>query len=113
MHRAHHMRPGSCMRVIWLSMDSGAVADAIESFKQETLGRIEDLPGFCTASLFINRDDGRAVTTVGYDDRAALEASRAAASALRTESSRQMAAEISRVAEFELALAHLHVPEMV
>jgi heme-degrading monooxygenase HmoA len=113
MHRAHHMRQGSCMRVIWLGMDSGAVADAIETFKQGTLSKIEDLPGFCTASLFVNRGGGRAVTTVGYDDRAALEASRGAASALRAEASRQMTAEIIEVAEFELALAHLHVPEMV
>jgi heme-degrading monooxygenase HmoA len=75
--------------------------------------KIEDLPGFCSASLFVNRADGRAVTTVGYDDRSSLEYSREGANAVREQAASQMDAHILEVAEFELALAHLHVPEMV
>ncbi len=113
MHRAHHARPGGCTRVTWLSLDEADLADAIETFKHGTLAKIEDLPGFCSASLFINRVEGRAVTTVGYDDRSSLEYSREGANAVREQAARQMEAHILEVAEFELALAHLHVPEMV
>jgi hypothetical protein len=113
MHRAHHARQGSCMRATWLRLDKDDLADAIETFKHGTLAKIEDLPGFCSASLFINRAEGRAVTTVGYDDRSSLEYSRDGANAVREQAARQMDAHILDVAEFELALAHLHVPEMV
>jgi len=113
MHRAHHAREGSCVRASWLRLGKDDVADAIETFKHGTLAKIEDLPGFCSASLFINRAEGRAVTTVGYDDRSSLEYSREGANAVRDEAARQMEADVLDVAEFELALAHLHVPEMV
>ena len=78
-----------------------------------TLAKIEDLPGFCSASLMVNPAERRAVTTVGYDDRSSLEYSREAANAVRDQAARQLEAHIVEVAEFELALAHLHVPEMV
>jgi hypothetical protein len=113
MHRAHHAREGTCMRATWLRLDTDDLTDAIETFKHGTLAKIEDLPGFCSASLFINSADGRAVTTVGYDDRSSLEYSREGANAVREQAARQMEAHVLDVAEFELALAHLHVPEMV
>jgi heme-degrading monooxygenase HmoA len=113
MHRAHHTRQGSCVRATWLRLDTDDIADAIETFKHGLLARVEDLPGFCSASLFVNRGEGRAVTTVGYDDRSALENSREGANALREQATREMNAHILEVAEFELAMAHLHVPEMV
>lgn len=113
MHRAHHTRPGTWMRATWLRLDPDDIADAIETFKHGTLAKIEDLPGFCSASLLVNRAEGRAVTTVGYDDRSCLEYSREAANAVREQAARKLDADILEVAEFELALAHLHVPEMV
>jgi hypothetical protein len=113
MHRAHHARQGSCVRATWLRLDSDDIADAIQTFKHGTLAKIEDLPGFCSASLFIDRAEARAVTTVGYDDRSSLEYSREGANAVREQAARQIDAHILEVAEFELALAHLHLPEMV
>jgi hypothetical protein len=113
MHRAHHARPGTWMRATWLSMDDANVADGIETFKHGTLAKIEDLPGFCSASLMVNRAAGRAVTTVGYDDRSSLEYSREGANAVRDKAAREMDAHILEVLEFELALAHLHIPEMI
>ena len=101
------------MRASWLRLDTDDLADAIETFKHGTVAKIEDLPGFCSASLFVNRAAGRAVTTVGYDDRSTLEYSRDAANAVREQAARQMDAHILEIAEFDLALAHLHVPEMV
>lgn len=113
MHRAHHAREGTWMRATWLGLDSADFADAIETFKSGTLAKIEDLPGFCSASLMVNRAEQRAVTTVGYDDRSSLEYSREGASAVRDQAAREMEAHLDGVAEFELVLAHLHIPEMV
>ena len=113
MHRAHHARQGSCMRATWLRLDNDDLDDEIETFKNGTLAKIEDLPGFCSASLFVDRAERRAVTTVGYDDRSSLEYSRAGADAVRDQAARQMDSYVLDVAEFDLALAHLHLPEMV
>lgn len=113
MHRAHHARPDTCMRATWTRADPTHVDEAIDVFKFGTLAQIEDLPGFCSASLLINRADGRSVVTVGYDSRDALEASREAGAAVRDEAARKAEVEVLDVAEFDLVVAHLHVPEMV
>ena len=113
MHRAHHAREGTWMRATWLELDAVDLGDAIETFKTGTLAKIEDLPGFCSASLMVDRPGRRTVTTVGYDDRSSLEYSREGADAVRDQAARQMDAHVLAVAEFELALAHLHIPETV
>jgi hypothetical protein len=37
------------------------INEAIDVFKFGTLAQIEDLPGFCNASLLVNRDEGRRI----------------------------------------------------
>ncbi|HET6877531.1 MAG TPA: hypothetical protein VFH38_08390 [Jatrophihabitans sp.] len=113
LHRAHHARPGTCMRTTWTRTDPSRVDAAVDSFKFETIRAIEDLPGFCSASLLVNQTDGRAVVTVGYDSRHALELSRRPALDVRETGARQAAVEVLDVGEFDLELAHLHVPELV
>jgi hypothetical protein len=76
------------------------------------LPKIEELDGFCSASMLIDRATGMAVGTVAFDSREALEASRTAAEGIRGAASKEIGAQILDVHEYELALAHLHVPEM-
>ena len=54
----------------------------------------------------------RAVSSVTWDSRAAMEASRDAGMKLRAATSTQLAVDIMDVAEFDLLVAHLRVPEM-
>jgi heme-degrading monooxygenase HmoA len=113
MHRAHHAQPGVSMRSIWSKTDPDGIDAATDLFKFTTLARIEDLPGFRSASLLVNRAAGRAVVTVGYDSRASLEASRQAGAVIRDEAVQDADMEILDIAEFDLEVAHLHVPETV
>lgn len=113
MHRAHHAHPGTCMRATWSQTDPANLDKLLELFKFGTLPRIEDLPGFRSASLLVNRTDGRCVVTVAYASRETLDQGRDAGSALREETSREGNVDVLDVAEFDLAIAHLHVPEMV
>ncbi len=113
LHRAHHARPGTCLRATWTKTDPGRIDEAMELFKFTTLARIEDLPGFCSASLLVRRGEGRAVVTVAYDNRDALELSRQPGSAVRDDAAREADVEVLDVAEFDLEVAHLHVPETV
>jgi kynurenine formamidase len=75
--------------------------------------RIQEMRGFCSLSMLIDRDSGRAVGTAVFESRAALEASREQARMLREESVRAVGVDILDVAELDFVLAHLRVPETV
>ncbi|HEV7146920.1 MAG TPA: antibiotic biosynthesis monooxygenase [Pedococcus sp.] len=112
VHRDHAMPDGACARVTWLSGPTDDTDRAADVFRMAVLPRVQDLDGFCSASLLINRETGRAVGTVTFERREQLEASREAASRIRTAASAEMGATVDDVAEMEVSLAHLHLPEM-
>jgi len=112
VHRDHAAPAGACSRITWLSGDARYADRAVDIFRMVVLPQVQEFSGFCSASLFINREAGRAVGTVTFDNRAALEASREATQAIRERAAQESAATVDAVAEMELALAHLHVPEM-
>ena len=106
MHRTHH---GECCRVSWLQGDLGAMT---EMFRVGILPRLEQTAGFCSASLLVNRSAGLGCATTAGETRAAMEASRSAADDMRSRVATDAGGEIVDVHEFDLAYAHLHVPEM-
>jgi hypothetical protein len=113
MHRDHRSAGGACARVTWLRGDSAAMERAADVFKLAILPEIQTWDGFCGVSFLINRETGLAVSSVGFDSLAAMEGSREQATALRAKGSADARLEIMEVSEFELALAHLDVPELV
>jgi quinol monooxygenase YgiN len=106
MHRSHH---GACCRVSWLEGDLDAM---IESFRFAILPELEETAGFCSASLLVNRSTGLGCATTAWETRAAMEASRQSADAMRSRAASDARGAIVEVHEFDLAHAHLHVPEM-
>jgi quinol monooxygenase YgiN len=106
MHRSHH---GECCRVSWLQGDVDAMT---ETLRVGILPRLEQTPGFCSASLLVNRSAGLGCATTTWDTRAAMEASRSVAADLRSRTATEAGGQIVDVHEFDLAYAHLHVPEM-
>ena len=113
MHRDHRSPDGACTRITWLRGEPAAIHHAADVFKLALMPEIETFDGFCGVSFLINRETGLAVTSVAFDSRAALEGTRERASGLRARGSAEARLEIMEVADFELALAHLDVPEMV
>lgn len=113
VHRDHATPAGACARLTWLSGgDLHMVDNAIDTFRMAVLPQIQEFDGFCSASLMVDRETGRAVSTVAFDSREALEASRDAATRLRERVTSELGAIIDNVEEMEIAFAHLHVPEM-
>lgn len=111
MHRDHPSVVGACCRITWARpRDLDAT---VEMWKTRLLGQLEEMEGFCSASMLIDRENGVTCGTVTFDSRAALEGSREAAAALRATVGRDYDIEFLDVAEFDLALAHLRVPELV
>jgi len=111
MHRDHASPPGACCRITWTRTTSPE--NVGEMWASSVLPRIEALQGFCSASFMVDRTSGRAVRTVVFDSREAMEASREEAARIREQGAREANVEFLDVAEFELALAHLRLPELV
>ena len=112
LHRTRPAGDSACVRCTWMDIPAGHVDGMIDAFRMSLLPRLEDLPGFCSVSLLVDRLSSRAVAAVTYADRAALERTREQGAALREEFGRAVSSTITEVAEFDLAMAHLHVPEM-
>jgi len=113
MHRDHRSTDGACARVTWLRGERAAMDRAADVFKLALMPELETFDGFCGVSLLINREAGLAVSSVAFDSGATMEGTREQARALRARGSAEARLEIIEVAEFELALAHLDVPELV
>ncbi len=113
MHRDHRSADGACARVTWLRGDPAVMDRAADVFKLAIMPEMQMFDGFCGVSLLINRETGLAVSSCAFDSRTALEGSRERAAALRARGSADARLEIMEVAEFELMLAHLAVPELV
>ncbi len=113
LHRDHRAADGACARVTWLKLEPSRIEDGVGFFAHQVLPRAEQMDGFCSASMMIDRAGGIGSGTVTFDSRAAMEATREQAAKIRDMAREQVGAEITEVAEFELAVAHLRVPETV
>ena len=112
LHRDHRSSDGACVRATWLRVPPGHVDRAVEFYRTEVLPALEDLEGFCSASLLVNRSTGRSVSSATFDSRDAMDRNREQARELRNARTRELGADIIDVGEFDLAIAHLRVPEM-
>jgi quinol monooxygenase YgiN len=112
MHRDHPSMRSARARVTWLQGVPASIDASVDSFRA-IVPLVDQLPGFCSASLLVNPQAGLAVSTVIYDSSDTLAQTRARANDLRSQLAAQTGAEVLEVAEFELAVAHLRVPELV
>jgi quinol monooxygenase YgiN len=112
MHRDHTSAAGACVRATWVRMAPDRMDRGIDVFRMGILPATQEFEGFCSASLMVDRGEGYAVSSVTFDSREAMDRNRSQGEELRERGVREAGVEIVEVGEFELALAHLHVPEM-
>ena len=112
LHRDHTSEPGACVRATWVRTDLQGTNRLVDVYRMGLLPEIQAFGGFCSASLMVDRTSGYAVSSVTFDSRDAMVRSRDAATGLRERAAGEAGAEVVEVGEFELALAHLRVPEM-
>jgi heme-degrading monooxygenase HmoA len=113
LHRKSGTGDGAWARVSWTRADSSQMNRILEAWRSSVVPQLDEIPGFCGASLLVDRSPGRAATAVTYADRSSVQAARDAATALRNSFTQQMGIQIVDIAECEVALAHLRVPETV
>jgi heme-degrading monooxygenase HmoA len=113
MHRVHDGHDDCVTRVLWGQGDPARAEDNLSTMRMTILPRMEELPGFCSMSLLVNRETGRSAMAATYDSRAEMEQATDRALAIRRETAENMGVQITDVAEFDLVLHHLRVPETV
>jgi heme-degrading monooxygenase HmoA len=111
MHRAHSADTAAGAHVSWLEGDPDTMSELIDAFRA-AVPSLEKLPGFTSASLLVDRPGGRAVSTVVYDP-ATMATARPQTNEIRTSVADAAGAYVIEVAEFELAVSQLRVPELV
>lgn len=112
LHRDHRSLPGACVRVTWARVDANEADRAIDGFRLATMPALEELDGFCSASLMADRDSGFGVVSVTFDGADAMRRSRGALDELEAASIRD-GVQVLDKCDFDLVLAHLRVPELV
>jgi len=113
MHRVRETGDGACARVIWSQGQAGQVDRILDAWRTTIPQQLEQMEGFCGVSAFVDRASGRAVAAVSYESREAMNRSGEAGLALRDRFAASHGFDITDVAEFDLVLAHLRVPELV
>ena len=113
MHRMHETGEGARTRVIWGHTEPGHMDDMLSTFRMTTMPQMEQLPGFASCNLMVDRGSGHTALAVTYDSADTMREASDRAAALRREASGTLRLEIDEVAEFDLVLAHLRVPETV
>jgi heme-degrading monooxygenase HmoA len=112
LHRDHRSGDGARVRATWVRLSPDQIDRGIEVYKTNVLPALEELEGFCSASLLVDRASGRAVSSATYDSVEAMEQNRDQLDRLRAAGTQEAGAEVLDEREFELAIAHLRVPEM-
>jgi heme-degrading monooxygenase HmoA len=113
LHRMHETPDGACARVIWTRGDPAQMDHMVDTFRMSMLPRMEDLPGFCSCSVMVDRETGRCATSVTYDSRQSMDEAQQQGMTMREEFTRTMNMDLIEVAGFDVALAHRRVPETV
>ena len=113
MHREHRSSEGACVRATWVNVDPDQLDGGIDFYKTTILPALEELEGFCSASLLVDRASGRGVAAATFDNAEAIERNKDQLDRIRSTGSQEANAEVLDQCDFELAVAHLRVPELV
>ena len=112
MHREHRAGEGACVRATWVRVDPDQMDRGIDFYKMTLLPALEELEGFCSASLLVDRASGRGVAAATFDNAEAMERNKDALDTIKATGSQEANAEVLDQCDFDLAVAHLRVPEM-
>ncbi len=106
MHRRHHAGTAVCARVIWLRMESSRREEFVSEFHAATLPALDATRGFCSASLMVNPDWGRAAVSIAYESLGAMDRRISGVGRHLLETN------VIQAREFDEVMPHLRVPDL-
>lgn len=113
MHRDRPAGDGAGAQVTWARITPDHVDALLDAYRTNLLPHLQELPGFCSVSLLVDRRAGRTVSVTSFETRDVLSRVCKHARGLRDQFAQAMGAKIVDVQEMDLALAHVRVPETV
>jgi len=113
MHREHRAGEGAWVRATWVKVDPDQLDAGIDFYKTTIVPALDEMDGSCSASLLVDRASGRGVAAATFDNAEAIERNKDKLDRIRATGSQQANAEVLDQCDFELAVAHLRVPELV
>jgi quinol monooxygenase YgiN len=112
MHRRYPPGDDACARVTMARCDPAQLESMIDGFRMTQLSQMDDMAGFCSISMMVDRNTGRCSLTSVWKDEAAMATSRDMVANMRQEFSGQSGMDVSDVREYALVIHQLRVPEM-
>src|SRR5207248_10402497 len=97
--------PGAAFRLTRLEFAPADTDLLVEMFEHTIIPRIESIPGFAGATLFIDRARGRATVGALYNDRMELAASRGTAGRVRADTLTESHVVLRSLEEFDVVTA--------
>ena len=107
MDRRYDSKTAACVRVTWLRVPREATDAFVDDFMAVSLPALRSVRGYCSASLLVNPEWGRAAITVAYDSADAAERR-----IPRSDGKHQLGADIIDAKLFDLVMPHLRVPDL-
>jgi len=111
LHREQPSPADARAQVTWSRIAPDHMDTLLNAYRGSMLARLQTLPGFTSLSLVVDRKQGRIVSVTSFDSAATCEQTRKPARAFREEFARAVGARIVDVAEMDVVVAHLHVPD--
>jgi hypothetical protein len=107
MHRRPHTGHPVCARVIWLRVESSGVDALVSEFHAAAIPALEATRGFCSTSLMVNPDWGRAAVSIAYESPDAMDRR-----INGPEGRHLLETNVIQVREFDEVMPHLRVPDL-
>ncbi len=112
LHRLRSAPEGAATRVIRTRGPVGRMDAVVDGFRSIVVPRAEHLTGFCSVSFLVDEHSGRCAIAATYESRQTMSRAKGQAVAIREEFLDRMGLQVVDVAEFDLVIASLRVPEM-
>jgi quinol monooxygenase YgiN len=113
LHRNRPAGDGAGAQVTWARIAPNHIDDLLDAYRHNLMPKLQELPGFCSVSMLVDRRNSRTVSVTSFENRDAAGLVRKHARTLREQFPHAMGAKIVDVAEMDLALAHMRAPETV
>jgi quinol monooxygenase YgiN len=112
VHRVRSAPEGAATRVLLSRGPAGPMHRVVDGFRAVVVPRSEYLAGFCSVSLLVDEGSGRGAIAATYESRQTMSRAKGQAVAIREEFVDRVGMHVVDVAEYDLVIASLRVPEM-
>src|SRR3954469_12658909 len=113
LHRDRPAGDGAGAQVTWARIAPNHMDDLLDAYRHNLMPKLQELPGFCSVSMLVDRRNSRTVSVTSFENRDAAELVRKHARTLREQFAQAMGPRGGDVPEMGLVPAPLHAPEAV